>query len=169
VPKPYREATIFAKLGEFLGVRYLYDGEEAAAPTATPVAATAATGAPRVLVVDDDWICREVARELLAGAGAQVALASSGLEALAQVDREAFDLVLLDLQMPGMGGVETARRLREQPHGQHVPIVAVTAEEDPNADLAGAGVDDYLPKPIEPDALLAVLKRWLPLRLSAAR
>jgi CheY-like chemotaxis protein/anti-sigma regulatory factor (Ser/Thr protein kinase) len=163
VPKPYREATIFAKLAEHLGVRYVYerDAPLAAFGVEARQELPPRPGVPSVLVVDDDWVCREVAQELLRGEGVAVTTASGGSEALTLLARGAYDLLLVDLQMPGMDGVETARRAREMPHAASLPIVAMSADEDPNDRLASAGVDDYLPKPVDPAALRAIVRRWL--------
>ena len=85
--------------------------------------------------------------------------ASSGGEALELLNRTRFDLVLMDLQMPQMSGVEAARRIKSNPANARVPIIAMSA--DTLDGLAETGMDDYLLKPVEPDALLAKVRRWL--------
>ena len=84
----------------------------------------------------------------------------SGEQALTAVEVESFDLILMDMRMPGLSGEQTARRLRAE--GVATPIVALTAnafEDDRHACLA-SGMDDFLVKPLSPDALRAVLTRW---------
>ena len=139
VAKPFREATIFEKLQQHLGVRYASEGN--------------------VLLVDDDRICREVAVEILRGTGVGVTAVASGREALDLLAKDRFDLVLMDLQMPEMGGIEAARRIRANPATARLPIIAMTAEDERPA---GSGMDDYVGKPVEPGALTDVLRRWLP-------
>lgn len=161
VAKPFRESTIFTRLAEQLGVRYVYEDDPATAvaPSVESAATSATNGSANVLLVDDDWVCREVATELLRGNGVGVTAASSGQEALALLDTRRFDLVFMDLHMPDMGGVETARRIRQDPARARVPIVVMSAE--PPGGLTDA-MDDYIGKPVEPAALAEVLGRWLP-------
>ncbi|MEO6325410.1 MAG: response regulator [Thermoanaerobaculia bacterium] len=171
VAKPFREATVFAKLREYLGVSYVYEGDPANAgqgPAASgPAAAAHAAPGPiarRVLLVDDDWICRQVGQELLQTHGLDVITASSGGEALALLESVSFDLVLMDLQMPEMSGIETARRIRALADTKNLPLIAMTAElfDGESARFAETGMDGYLAKPVEPEALADLLSRWLP-------
>jgi signal transduction histidine kinase/CheY-like chemotaxis protein/ligand-binding sensor domain-containing protein len=136
VAKPFREATIFAKIREYLGVRY---------------------AERQVLLVDDDWVCREVATQILREQGVGVTAASSGAEALNLVGEKHFDLVLMDLRMPEMGGIETARRMRALARGAKLPIIAMSADGFDGV----AEMDDYVGKPVDPASLAAVVKRWL--------
>jgi CheY-like chemotaxis protein len=134
----------------------------AAAPHAVEderVAHAAAPGA-RVLLVEDNPINAMLARTLLAREGCAVDHARGGEEAVAAVRVGRYDLILMDMRMPGVSGVEAARRLRAD--GVATPVVALTAnafEDDRHACLA-AGMDDFLVKPLAPDALRAVLTRW---------
>ncbi|WP_309088234.1 response regulator [Phenylobacterium sp.] len=123
------------------------------------IAAAAAPGA-RVLLVEDNPINALLARALLTREGCTVEHAVGGEEALAAARVGVFDLVLMDMRMPGLSGEETARRMRDA--GVTAPIVALTAnafEDDRRACLA-AGMNDFLVKPLSPDALRAVLTRW---------
>jgi signal transduction histidine kinase/DNA-binding NarL/FixJ family response regulator/HPt (histidine-containing phosphotransfer) domain-containing protein len=132
---------------------------------AQPFSRRATTGtAGNVLLVDDNRINQKVAAALLDGLGYGVEVASSGLEALAAVNHAAYDLILMDCQMPGMDGYETvaAIRRREDP-AKRTPIVAMTAlamTGDRERCLA-AGMDDYLTKPINEERLKQVLQHWL--------
>jgi CheY-like chemotaxis protein len=118
-----------------------------------------------VLLVDDDHICREIATELLRERGLGVTTVASGTEALALPDSQRFDLVLMDLHMPGMGGIETARRMRKKPGRDRLPIIAMSAEplDGDSSRLADAGLDGYISKPVEPATLARVIGRWLPI------
>jgi two-component system sensor histidine kinase BarA len=126
------------------------------------------TGSARLLVVDDTESNRLLLRELLAGSGVTVALASSGPEALALARRQDFDLVLMDIRMAGMDGLETARALRRLGGDWgRVPIVAVTAHAlgDRQRLMHEGGLDDVLVKPLEPQRLARLLEETLGLTL----
>lgn len=122
--------------------------------------------APTVLLVEDNHINQVVALEFLALMGLQSRLATNGLEALAACAEAAPDLVLMDVQMPGMDGLECTRRLRElQQAGtlSHFPILALTAhalESDAAASLS-AGMDEHLTKPLDFVALRTRLACWI--------
>jgi two-component system sensor histidine kinase/response regulator len=117
-----------------------------------------------VLVVEDNEINQQVALELLSGAGIAAHVAENGERAVHQVQQASYDLVLMDLQMPVMDGLEATRRIRAIPGYERLPILAMTA----NA-MAGdrersieAGMNDHVTKPIDPDQLFDALRRWLP-------
>jgi len=140
------------------------------APTAlgtSPPAMIAVAAAPvrsaHVLVAEDNVVNQRVAVGLLTRRGHTVTVANNGREAIAALGREAFDLVLMDVQMPDMGGLEatTAIRQLEAGTGAHVRIVAMTAHVmtgDRERCLA-AGMDGYLSKPIDPRMLFAVVEQ----------
>jgi CheY-like chemotaxis protein len=123
------------------------------------IAHAAAPGA-RVLLVEDNPINAMLARTLLTREGCAVDHARGGEEAVAAVRVGRYDLILMDMRMPGVSGVQATGRLRAA--GVTTPVVALTAnafEDDRHACLA-AGMDDFLVKPLSPDALRAVLTRW---------
>ncbi|MCL1939138.1 MAG: ATP-binding protein [Desulfovibrionaceae bacterium] len=123
----------------------------------------------RILVAEDNPINQLVLQEMLAPSGAQIVLANNGQEALDAVKAQSFDLVLMDMQMPVMGGLEATAKIRELPTAKDLPIIAVTAnamEEDKDKGFA-CGMDAYLTKPIDPVELVRVLHTWLDKRLPA--
>ncbi len=116
----------------------------------------------RVLVCDDNAINRTLVVTLLEQYGAAVTEAGDGIEAIARAG-DGFDLVLMDLQMPGISGTEAAQKIRERLGPDCPPLVAVTAsamEGDRERSLA-AGLDDHLTKPIDETQLVQTLHRWL--------
>ena len=138
-------------------------GRLATEPGATGPATAADLHGARVLLVEDDPLNREVACELLHGEGLEVESAAHGEEAVAKVRALAFDMVLMDMQMPVMDGLTATRIIRADPRFARLPVVAMTAnamESDRQACM-DAGMDDHIAKPIEPDVLFATLRRWI--------
>ena len=138
---------------------------EARSPPRSPrMAETGGVGLPplRILVVDDNAINRQVAAALLQRLGASADFAEDGEEALGKVPGGRYDLVFMDLRMPGMDGVETTRRLRAALPGGELPrIIAMTASafEDDRMACYQAGMEDFISKPVLPEDLHAVLLR----------
>jgi two-component system cell cycle response regulator len=120
----------------------------------------------RILVVDDEEVNRELLDAILAEAGYDVTLAADGRNAMMQVLAAQPDLVLLDLLMPGMDGLEVCRRLKAAPNTSAVPIIVVTAVGDVAAKEAAltGGADDFVTKPIQPDDLRARVRAMLRVR-----
>ena len=118
---------------------------------------------PKVLVVEDNALNLKLVRDVLEHAGYDVAAATTGELGVASASTEPPDLVLLDLQLPGIDGHETLRRLRDGVLPDGVPVVAVTAlamAEDRDR-AQRAGFDGYLEKPISPRSLPAQVERFL--------
>ncbi len=117
----------------------------------------------RLLLVEDNPINCEVATELLTGVGLVVDSARDGLDALEKVKSQTYDLVLMDLQMPRMDGLEATQTLRGLPGWSKIPIVAMTAnafEEDRRA-CEAVGMTDFVAKPVNPGLLFTTLLKWL--------
>jgi signal transduction histidine kinase/CheY-like chemotaxis protein len=135
--------------------------------TAAPPVGTGRTLSGRVLVAEDDPGNQKVIEVMLRRVGLTVELVGTGEDALVRATQSEWDLVLMDMQMPVMDGLEATRRLRERLGGERrLPIVALTANarpEDRDACIA-AGMDDFLSKPIRQGELRACLERWLPAR-----
>lgn len=118
----------------------------------------------RILIVDDHPVNREVAMELMQGVGLLVDTAENGLVALEKLRGNPYDLVLMDMQMPEMDGLDAARAIRAQSVYSRLPIIAMTANafaENRDACIA-AGMNDFVAKPVVPAILYAKLLRWLP-------
>ena len=116
----------------------------------------------RVLLVEDNDINREVATEHLLSLGLIIDTAQDGIEAVDKARTTNYDLILMDLQMPRMDGVEATRKLLAAPDWRRVPIIAMTAnvfEEDRRA-CEAAGMSDFIAKPVDHDQLRLVLQRW---------
>lgn len=116
--------------------------------------------APHALVVDDDQRIRDLLTRYLANNGFRVTPAADAAAARAAMRGLTFDIIILDIMMPGESGMELARALKAE---MQIPICMLTAQSDTNARIEGleAGVDDYLPKPFEPRELLLRLKNIL--------
>jgi PAS domain S-box-containing protein len=135
----------------------------------SPAATSPGRYRPRVLVVEDNPVNQLVAVGLLEALGYVAETAEDGVAALEVFDHGSFDAVLMDVQMPRLDGYATTRELRTR--GHHLPIIAMTAAavEGERERCLGAGMDDFLTKPVDPSALSAVLDLWLADDLPAQR
>ncbi len=119
-------------------------------------------GGARVLLVEDNDLNREVAQGLLEKVGVRVDWVADGAQALDVVASQAYDALLMDVQMPVMDGYSATRAMRKR--GIRTPIIALTANalDGDHDKVLAAGMDDYLAKPIDPQRFYAVLERWVP-------
>lgn len=114
-----------------------------------------------VLLVEDSPVTQDLLAILLKNMGVELSIAGNGVDAIALLARESFDLVLMDCQMPQLDGFEATRQLRAQ--GVKTPIIALTAYtrgEDEQKCL-DAGMDDFMGKPFRQSELIEVLRKWL--------
>ncbi len=160
ITKPVQESELIGVI-----LRTLYPSSRAIAGRATkpPVGIELAEKPLHILLAEDNLVNQKVAVRMLEKRGHTVSVASNGAEALAVLGEEPFDLILMDIQMPGMDGITTTRIIRENERtaGGHIPIVAMTAyamREDRERCLA-AGMDGYLAKPVHPAEVFALVEK----------
>ncbi|UCG11002.1 MAG: response regulator [Deltaproteobacteria bacterium] len=107
------------------------------------------TMAEKVLIVDDESVVRELLADFLKDEGYEVIAAASGDEAIGKVERENPDLILLDLKMPGISGIELCRRFKAEERTRSIPIIIITGLSSKEAEALEAGVDDFVAKPFD--------------------
>jgi PAS domain S-box-containing protein len=159
--KPVRHQALIASLSEVLGgQKEAEDAQAGAAQLAAPLAG----GGARVLLAEDNEINTMLARTILEQVGCSVCCVENGVDAVAAAEREAFDIILMDVQMPVMDGLEATRRIRAMGGARaQVPIVAMTANamrSDRDGCLA-AGMDAFVSKPIDVESFLGVIEQQL--------
>jgi two-component system cell cycle response regulator DivK len=117
----------------------------------------------RILAVDDQEDNRRILRDLLTAAGYEVLEATTGEDAVAQAEAHRPDLILMDIQLPGIDGYEATRRIKANPALQAIPLIVVTsyALSGDEAKAMAAGADAYVSKPFSPRALLAKVREHL--------
>jgi two-component system, cell cycle response regulator DivK len=118
----------------------------------------------RILVVEDQADNRRILRDLLSSVGYEILEAVTGDEGVTLATSQHPDLILMDIQLPGMDGYEATRRIKADPVLHHIPIIAVTsyALSGDDAQAFAAGCDSYVAKPFSPRALLAKVREYLP-------
>ena len=121
-----------------------------------------------ILLAEDDLLVREVALDILAAAGLTADIAENGQIAVNKAGLSNYDLILMDVQMPVMDGIEASRRILAQPGHAATKIIAMSGSPENRAACEAAGMVDFLGKPIEPGELHDRLLRWLPARPSSA-
>jgi two-component system, sensor histidine kinase and response regulator len=117
-----------------------------------------------ILLAEDDPVNRQVAVELLSEAGCRVDTAVNGEEAVKMAADRHYDLILMDVQMPVLNGIDATVQIRQLAQCKTIPILAMTANvlADDRARCLQHGMNDFIPKPVEPERLCATLLRWLP-------
>ena len=121
-----------------------------------------------ILLVEDNFLNQQLAMEMLTDAGLHVDAANNGREAIEALVRREYDLVLMDIQMPVMGGLEATQIIRKNAAWNRLPIIAMTAHamQGYREECLSVGMNDYLSKPFDTDELLAILLRWITPRSS---
>jgi CheY-like chemotaxis protein len=162
--KPIRQSELREAIARVLGARE----QGGAIPLVTRYSlgdARDPDSSLRVLLAEDNAVNQRLATRLLEKRGHRVMVAANGREVLAALDRQSFDAVLMDVQMPEMGGLEATRliRQRERHLGGHIPIIAMTAHamKGDRAKCLEAGMDGYVSKPIRPDALFEEIRKHM--------
>ena len=163
--KPVKESQVFDCLMVVLNTRRRSGAQATPRIVTRHALAEHDTRRARILLAEDNPVNQRVALKTLEKLGYRADAVGNGAEALEALARRRYDLVLMDVQMPVMDGMEATRRIRDERSAVHdhtVPIVALTAHamrEDRDACL-DAGMNDYLSKPIKPDELASTLARW---------
>lgn len=118
----------------------------------------------RILVVEDQEDNRRIVRDLLTSAGYEMIEATTGEDGVALAESERPDLILMDIQLPGLDGYEATRRIKANPALRAIPIIAVTSYALSGDDVKAlqVGCDDYVTKPFSPRALLGKIREYLP-------
>ena len=149
-------------------------GEDLDAATTTELTVPLRPAGPasgRILVAEDNAINRLLAVTLLEGAGYRVSIAADGAEAIEATRQQAFDVVLMDVQMPNVDGVQATQAIRRLGEAHRkLPIIAMTANAmaGDREFYLGAGMNDYIPKPLIPSKFLEVVARWIETEVKAA-
>jgi two-component system, sensor histidine kinase len=135
-----------------------------AVPTAPEPRQAIVSVAPRILLVEDNRISQQVIRAMLGKGGWPVDCAGDGFDALARLAAEQYTLVLMDIQMPGIDGYETTRRLRQLPGYSAIPVLALSADvsDEVRLQCREAGMNDFLQKPVHIRQLLSAINEWSP-------
>jgi two-component system, sensor histidine kinase and response regulator len=165
IAKPVTASTLFdAVMNAFGGVSAPAHAR-LAPPLSAALSGTVNLAGARILVVEDNEINQEVVVDLLAETRASIDIAENGAIALEMLARSDYDLVLMDMQMPVMDGVEATIEIRKQARFANLPIVAMTANamSSDRDHCLDVGMNDHLAKPIDPDLLVETLQRWLKL------
>ena len=160
--KPVTSSILFDTAVVALGA----DGERTETAQAGPSFDIDRMRGARILLVEDNEINQEVAMGQLEDAEAFVDLAENGEVALRMIRDNDYDVVLMDMQMPVMDGIEATRIIRSNPRFETLPIIAMTANAMASDRMLclEAGMNDHIAKPIDPDQLFGVLLRWIPPR-----
>jgi PAS domain S-box-containing protein len=160
IAKPLTAAVLASRVRDLDASRTTPASVGAAALAAMP----AALHGRRVLLVEDNAVNQEVGRNLLETLGLVVDVAPDGQAAVAMAGSGAYDLVLMDVQLPGLDGLAATRMLRSDPRTADLPVVAMTANAfaEHRRECIAAGMNDHLGKPVDLPTLVATLVRWLP-------
>ena len=162
VTKPVRRAELKEAIAKAMTWHYIPRLDARPAGADAPQAEPRRQAPLRILLAEDNIVNQRVALRILEKEGHRVVVANNGLEAVRAFDHEEFDAVLMDVQMPEMGGFEATAKIRERREGAHIPIIAMTAHAmtGDRERCLDAGMDDYIAKPIRASALLALVAKY---------
>jgi two-component system CheB/CheR fusion protein len=143
--------------------RFANPTNEPLSPATLPQNSWSATRAEvplRILIAEDHELSRRLLKTLVEMRGHNATAVSNGNEVLQEMERHAFDIVLMDIHMPGLDGLETTAAIRRRETGTRVPIIALTAESAPGLreHYVAAGITEYLAKPVKPEVLFALIE-----------
>jgi len=164
--KPLTPSSLHDCLAGALGLSGPRRARRRASPTDASSRLRQQQAGARLLLVEDNPVNQEVALDILRDAGLEVDLAGDGAQAVAAAEQKHYDLILMDMQMPVMDGLDATRAIRRMPQCARVPIVAMTANafEEDRLRCLEAGMNDHVGKPVTPEHLYGALLRWLPER-----
>ena len=166
VRKPFQEHTILEKIAEYLGVEYIHAEPVNQAKELLITHQTSPITNLRILLADDNHFNQKLASQMLKQLGYETDIASSGVEVLEAMHRNSYDVVLMDMKMPLMDGVETTRRIcQEWVDNSRPKIIAMTAStlESDRLECLAAGMNDYISKPVRLEDLRQALNRCQPI------
>jgi CheY-like chemotaxis protein len=161
--KPIKQSELFNAIVSLIGAPVVKTGE---VPSITPRKLQAGRRSCRILLAEDNHVNQRLAVRLLEKEGHTVVLANNGREAVARFEKEPFDLILMDVQMPELNGYEATRQIRsmEEDTGRRVPIIAMTAHamKGDRERCLDSGMDGYVSKPIKLDELFGAIEALAP-------
>ena len=167
--KPLKPSSLFdALMNIFVEQKQTVVAKAAASTKFTPNAEMGKEHPLRILLAEDNAVNQKLALRLLSQLGYRADVAGNGLEAVQSVQRQAYDVVLMDVQMPELDGLDATRQIRALAQLAQPRIVAMTANamQGDREMCIAAGMDDYLSKPIRPEELTKALRACLALQLS---
>jgi polar amino acid transport system substrate-binding protein len=161
--KPLQRNVLFDTISKILGHDNAGTGKFKSASTHFNSTLISQVRGSHLLLVEDNEINQQIAKEMLEIFEISVVVAENGEDAIARLSEQQFDGVLMDMQMPVMDGISATREIRKNLKWKKLPIIALTANVFANEkyDFLNAGMNDHIGKPIDPDDLLATLARWV--------
>ncbi|MEG3637892.1 ATP-binding protein [Magnetococcus sp. PR-3] len=163
LPSPFTPSELMVALQQVMGLSIPHAPHQHTTLANPKILGQPIKGA-RILLVEDTPVNQELVMTLLQRGGIDVDLAEHGAAALAQLPKQRYDAVLMDIQLPQMDGYEATRHIRKQPQWQDLPIIAMTASltSDEKNRCLDAGMDDLIPKPLDTHTLFDTLTLWIP-------